>query len=436
MNVCVIGSGYVGLVTGSCLAEIGHVVTCVDSNEQKISSLRQGIVPIYEPGLEELLTRNTAEGRLSFSQSIRDGMADARVIFICVGTPPTPTGEADLSFVEDVSTTVAHNLKDYTVIAEKSTVPVRTGERVKQTIMRNNINKVEFDVVSNPEFLREGSAIGDFLSPDRIVVGVETQRAEAIMRELYDPIIKRNSYDVPMIVTNVNSAELIKHASNSFLALKISYINAVAQICELSGADVEKVAEGMGLDKRIGRSFLCAGCGFGGSCFPKDVAAFYQISKQLGYDFDLLRNVLEINHSQKLLPVRKLKNALWVLKGKTIAMLGIAFKPNTDDIREAPSIDCIQALLAEGSIVKAYDPQAMEGAKAILPDVQYCRDPYDCVQDANALLLMTEWNDFKTLDLKRVKQLMKHPIIVDGRNMFKPDEMKAMGFEYHSVGRR
>jgi len=436
MKVCVIGSGYVGLVTGSCLAEIGHTVTCVDSNEQKIAMLQRGAVPIYEPGLEELVARNVAAGRLAFTGNITDGMAGAKVIFISVGTPPTPSGEADLSFVEAVSTTVAHGLKDYTVVAEKSTVPVRTGERIKQTITRNNVNNVEFDVVSNPEFLREGSAIEDFLAPDRIVIGVESERAEAIMRELYEPIIKRNSYEVPVIVTNVNSAELIKHASNSFLALKISYINAVAQVCELSGADIEKVAEGMGLDKRIGRSFLNAGAGFGGSCFPKDVAAFYQISKQLGYDFELLRHVLEINDCQKQMPVKKAKQALWVLKGKTVAVLGLAFKPNTDDIREAPAIHCIRALLAEGAAVKAFDPQAMARARALFPGIQYCADPYECVQDANAALVMTEWDDFKSLDFPRVKSLMKHPIIIDGRNMYKPEIMREMGFEYHSVGRR
>jgi len=436
MKVCVIGSGYVGLVTGSCLAEIGHTVTCVDSNEQKIATLRRGAIPIYEPGLDELVARNVAAGRLAFTGDITDGMAGAKVIFISVGTPPTPSGEADLSFVEAVSTTVAHGIKDYTVVAEKSTVPVRTGERIKQTITRNNVNNVEFDVVSNPEFLREGSAIQDFLSPDRIVIGVESARAEAIMRELYDPIIRRNSYEVPIIVTNVNSAELIKHASNSFLALKISYINAVAQVCELSGADVEKVAEGMGLDKRIGRSFLSAGAGFGGSCFPKDVAAFYQISKQLGYDFELLRHVIEINNCQKQLPVKKVKQALWVLKAKTVAVLGLAFKPDTDDIREAPAIHCIETLLAEGAAVKAYDPQAMERAREILPAVQYCSDPYECVQDANAVLVMTEWDQFKSLDFPRVKSLMKHPIIIDGRNMYSPEEMRGMGFEYHSVGRR
>jgi len=436
MKVCVIGSGYVGLVTGSCLAEIGHTVTCVDSNEQKIATLRRGAIPIYEPGLDELVARNVAAGRLAFTGDITDGMAGAKVIFISVGTPPTPSGEADLSFVEAVSTTVAHGIKDYTVVAEKSTVPVRTGERIKQTITRNNVNNVEFDVVSNPEFLREGSAIQDFLSPDRIVIGVESARAEAIMRELYDPIIRRNSYEVPIIVTNVNSAELIKHASNSFLALKISYINAVAQVCELSGADVEKVAEGMGLDKRIGRSFLSAGAGFGGSCFPKDVAAFYQISKQLGYDFELLRHVIEINDCQKQLPVKKVKQALWVLKAKTVAVLGLAFKPDTDDIREAPAIHCIETLLAEGAAVKAYDPQAMERAREILPAVQYCSDPYECVQDANAVLVMTEWDQFKSLDFPRVKSLMKHPIIIDGRNMYSPEEMRGMGFEYHSVGRR
>ncbi|NQT19648.1 MAG: UDP-glucose/GDP-mannose dehydrogenase family protein, partial [Planctomycetes bacterium] len=388
MKLCVIGSGYVGLVTGSCLAEIGHTVTCVDSDERKIEVLRSGAVPIFEPGLDEIVARNSSEGRLRFTQDIADGMQGAQVVFICVGTPPTASGEADLSFVEGVSTAVAHQLADYTVIVEKSTVPVRTGRRVKQTITRNNVNNVEFDVVSNPEFLREGSAVDDFLAPDRIVVGAESERAEAVMRRLYEPIVKKNPHEVPIIVTDVNSAELIKHASNSFLALKISYINAVSQICELSGADIGKVAEGMGLDKRIGKGFLSAGAGFGGSCFPKDVAAFRQIAGELGYDFGLLENVLDINDRQKQLPVKKAKQALWVLKDKTIAVLGLAFKPNTDDIREAPALCCIRELLKEHAKVRACDPQAAERTREVFPDITYCENAYDCVEGADAVLLM------------------------------------------------
>jgi len=435
MKVCVIGSGYVGLVTGSCFAEIGHVVTCVDSDESKIGMLRQGAIPIYEPGLEEVVVRNTAAGRLRFTHGIPDGMKGAQVIFICVGTPPTPSGEADLSFVEAVSTSVAHGLTDYTVIVEKSTVPVRTGERVKQTISRNNVNNIEFDVVSNPEFLREGSAMEDFLSPDRIVIGAESERAVEVMRELYQPILKNNSDEVPIIVTDVRSAELIKHASNSFLALKISYINAVSRICELSGADVCKVAEGMGLDKRIGKQFLSAGVGFGGSCFPKDVAAFHQISDELGYDFHLLKNVLDINDAQKRLPVKKAKQALWVLKDKTLAVLGLAFKPDTDDVREAPALCCIRALLKQGAKVRAYDPQAMERAREVFPDVDYCKDTYECVEGADAVIVMTEWDEFADMDLQKVRELMKHPILIDGRNIFNPQDMRGLGFEYYSVGR-
>ena len=435
MKVCVIGSGYVGLVTGSCLAEIGHTVTCVDSDERKIEMLRGGTIPIFEPGLEEVVARNCTEGRLRFSQSIPDGMQGAQVVFICVGTPPTASGEADLSFVEAVSTAVAHELADYTVIVEKSTVPVRTGERVKQTITRNNVNNVEFDVVSNPEFLREGSAVGDFLAPDRIVVGAETERAAAVMRELYEPIAKKHPRKVPIIITDVNSAELIKHASNSFLALKISYINAVSQICELSGADVGKVAEGMGLDKRIGKGFLSAGAGFGGSCFPKDVAAFRQIAGELGYEFGLLKEVLDINELQKLLPVKKAKQALWVLKDKTIAVLGLAFKPNTDDIREAPALCCIRELLKENAKVRACDPQAVEGTREVFPDITYCENAYDCVEGADAVLLMTEWDEFAKLDLPKVLRLMKHPIFIDGRNLFDPQQMHEVGFEYYSIGR-
>lgn len=435
MKVCVIGSGYVGLVTGSCLAEIGHTVTCVDSDERKIEMLRGGTIPIFEPGLEEVVARNCTEGRLRFSQSIPDGMQGAQVVFICVGTPPTASGEADLSFVEAVSTAVAHELADYTVIVEKSTVPVRTGERVKQTITRNNVNNVEFDVVSNPEFLREGSAVGDFLAPDRIVVGAETERAAAVMRELYEPIAKKHPRKVPIIITDVNSAELIKHASNSFLALKISYINAVSQICELSGADVGKVAEGMGLDKRIGKGFLSAGAGFGGSCFPKDVAAFRQIAGELGYEFGLLKEVLDINELQKLLPVKKAKQALWVLKDKTIAVLGLAFKPNTDDIREAPALCCIRELLKENAKVRACDPQAAERTREVFPDITYCENAYDCVEGADAVLLMTEWDEFAKLDLPKVLRLMKHPIFIDGRNLFDPQQMHEVGFEYYSIGR-
>jgi len=435
MKVCVIGSGYVGLVTGACLAEVGHDVCCVDSDESKIQMLVEGRIPIYEPGLDNVVVKNVKSGRLRFTHDIAEGMDSARVVFICVGTPPTPSGEADLSYVEAVATSVAHAMKQYTVVVEKSTVPVRTGERIKQTVMRNNINGIEFDVVSNPEFLREGSAMKDFLAPDRIIVGAETERAADVMRELYQPIVSANSYEVPIIVTDVNSAELIKHASNSFLALKISYANALSHICELSGADIGKVTEGMGLDRRIGKHFLSAGAGFGGSCFPKDVAAFYQISRELGYDFPLLKHVLDINDAQKILPVKKLKQALWVLKDKCISVLGLAFKPNTDDIREAPALDCVRALLAEGASVRAYDPQAMEGARQILPGITFCTDAYDCVQDADAAILMTEWDEFLTLDMPRVRDLLKHPIMIDGRNVFRPDKMRAMGFEYYSVGR-
>jgi len=435
MKVCVIGSGYVGLVTGSCLAEIGHSVNCVDSDQNKINTLQQGAIPIFEPGLEEVVARNSAEGRLRFIHDITEGMEAAQVIFICVGTPPTPSGEADLSFVEAVSRTVAHNMTDYTVVVEKSTVPVRTGERVRQTITRNNLNKIEFDVVSNPEFLREGSAVADFLEPDRIVIGAESDRAVKVMRELYQPIVLRNSRDVPIIVTDVKSAELIKHASNSFLALKISYINAVSQVCELSGADVDKVAEGMGFDKRIGKHFLAAGVGFGGSCFPKDVAAFRQLSAELGYDFHLLKHVLDINDAQKRLPVKKAKQALWVLKDKTIAVLGLAFKPNTDDIREAPALCCIRRLLEEGANVRAYDPQAMDRTREALPHLTYCNDVYECVKGADAAIVMTEWDEFANMDLPKVRELLGHPIFIDGRNIFDPQKMRDLGFEYYSIGR-
>ncbi len=452
MRISIVGTGYVGLVTGTCLAEIGHNVICVDIDEEKIRMLKNNQIPIYEPGLEILVPKNSKEGRLHFTTEIKEGVENSDVIFIAVGTPPKETGEADLSYIEAVSREIAYNMRSYKVVVEKSTVPVKTGEWVKRTIKYNNKHNVDFDVVSNPEFLREGSAVMDFMNPDRIVVGVRSERAANIMKEVYQPIIDRIYYydvkekvvkkgepsenKIPFLITDINSAELIKHASNSFLALKISYINAVANICELANANVEEVALGMGLDKRIGKEFLKAGVGFGGSCFPKDVIAFYEISRELGYDFKILKEVLNINKKQREIFVRKIQKALWIVKDKLIGILGLSFKPNTDDMREAPSIDIIKMLLKEGAKIKAYDPEAMKKARKILPDITYCSNPYEVAENADTLAIITDWAEFKELDLKKIKSLMNYPIIVDGRNIYDPEVMAKLGFEYISVGRK
>ncbi len=429
MNIAVIGSGYVGLVTGTCFADLGNRVICVDNDEEKIKLLKKGIMPIYEPGLEELVKRNVKEKRLSFTTSIEEGVRKSKVIFIAVGTPPKKGGEADLSYVEAVSKEIARNMKSYKVVVEKSTVPVETGEWVKHTIKINNRKKVPFDVVSNPEFLREGSAIHDFMNPDRIVLGIKSKRAEKIMTELYKPL------KAPIIITDIKSAEIIKHASNAFLATKISFINAVANLCEKTGADVLQVAEGMGYDKRIGRAFLNAGIGFGGFCFPKDLAAFRRISQKLGYDFNLLKEVEKINEAQKRLFVEKIEKALWNLNHKTIGILGLSFKPNTDDLRYAPSIDIIRALQREGAKIKAFDPAAMKKAERILKRVEFCQDAYGVAKGSDCLVILTEWNEFKELDLKKIKRLLKTPVIIDGRNIYEPKEMKRLGFEYQGIGR-
>ena len=430
MKIAVAGAGYVGLVTASCLAEIGNYVVCVDIDESKINKLNNSIIPIYEPGLDDLVARNKKEGRLTFASDLRKAIKDSEVVFICVGTPPKENGEADLSYVENVARTIAEAMDSYKIIVEKSTVPVETGEKVAKSIKAYNMHKVDFDVVSNPEFLREGSAVNDFMHPDRIVVGCENERAKKIMEDLYKPL------NAPIIFTDIKSAEIIKHASNSFLAAKISFINAIANICELAGADVEKVAEGMGLDKRIGRHFLNAGIGYGGFCFPKDAEAFIRIAEKLGYNFELLKAVQEINNMQRKHFVRKIEKSLWIVKGKTIGVLGLAFKPDTDDMRFAPSIDIIKELQREGAKIKAYDPKAAEKAKNIFNDVTYCSNPYDAAKDADALVIITEWNEFKKLDLKKIKSMMKHPLIIDGRNIYNPDDIKKEGFVYISIGRK
>jgi UDPglucose 6-dehydrogenase len=430
MKVAIVGSGYVGLVTGACLAKLGNKVICVDNDLKKISELRKGEVPIYEPGLQELIRDNVKEKRLSFSTSIKDAVRASEIIFIAVGTPDSGSGEADLTGIEHVAADIAVNLKEYRLIVEKSTVPVETGEWVKRTVATYIKNKVAFDVASNPEFLREGSAINDFMHPDRIVIGVESKRAKELLLQLYKPL------DVPKVVTNIRSAELIKHASNAFLATKISFINAVSRVCDIVGADVCEVARGMGLDKRIGRAFLDAGLGYGGSCFPKDLEAFISIADRRGYDFRLLKEVKKINDGQKNYIIHKIKSSLWIIKGKTIGVLGLAFKPNTDDIRSAPAIDLIRALQGEGAKIKAYDPKAMKKAKAVLSKVEYCRDPYAVCKGSDCLFIATEWDEFKKLDLLKIKKMLKRPLIIDSRNIYTSEEMRKLGFNYVSVGRR
>jgi UDPglucose 6-dehydrogenase len=428
-RICVVGTGYVGLVTGACMADIGHKVICVDSDPSKISMLKKNQMPIYEPGLEKLVAKNVKNKRLSFTTNLKEGTGKSEIIFIAVGTPPREDGSADLSFVESVAREIAVNMNDYKLIVDKSTVPVETGDWVELTIRRNLKKNIPFDVASNPEFLREGSAIYDTFNPDRIVIGVKSKRAEAILKEIYLPI------KAPVLVTDIKSAEIIKHASNSFLAMKISYINAVSNICERTGADILKVAEGMGYDKRIGPAFLNAGIGFGGFCFPKDLEAFLWISQKTGYEFNLLKEVKKINEGQKKLIVKKIEDALWILKDKTIAVLGLAFKPNTDDMRFAPSIDIINTLRARGARIKAYDPAAMKKSKSILKNIKYCKNPYETVKDADCLLILTEWDEFRKLDLIKVKSLLKHPIVIDGRNIYDSKKMAAMKFIYKGMGR-
>jgi UDPglucose 6-dehydrogenase len=430
MKVAIVGSGYVGLVTGTCLSEIGHNVICIDNNESKIIQLKRGKIPIYEPGLDEMVKKNMEAGRLTFSSNLKEAVKASDIIFIAVGTPPREDGSADLSYVENVARQIAESMDSYKVIVEKSTVPVETGERVKRTIQLYNKKGVEFDVVSNPEFLKEGDAMEDFMKPDRIVIGVDTKKAELIMKDLYKPI------NAKVIVTDIKSAEIIKHASNSFLATKISFINAVAQICEKTGADVKKVAEGMGADSRIGSKFLAAGIGYGGSCFPKDVDAFVKIAEKNGYDFKLLKEVQAVNKVQRHHFIKKIHDALWVVKDKTIAIWGLSFKPNTDDMREAPSIDVINALQKEGAKIRAYCPGAMEKARELVNNVELCKDMYDAIDDADALIIMTDWEQFKKADMVKVRGLLKNPIILDARNMHEPEAMRQQGFEYYCIGRR
>ena len=432
MKITIIGTGYVGLVTGACFAEVGHTVICVDSDSKKVDMLRAGGIPIYEPGLEELVKENVARKRLSFTTLTKEGVEKSDVIFIAVPTPAMPDGSVDLSFIEGVARDIAGAMTRYKIVVDKSTVPVRTGDKVSETIKRYSKNKVEFDVVSNPEFLREGFAVEDLMKPDRVVIGVRSQRPVQAMKEVYAP------FKAPIIVTDINSAELIKHAANSFLALKISYINAVSVICEATGANIEEVANGIGMDERIGRRFLNASLGFGGSCFPKDLSAFIKIAEQLGYDFKLLKEVQAINANQMDRFIKKITETLWVLKDKKIGVLGLAFKQNTDDVRMSPAIDACQRMLKDGAQLRVYDPQAMEKAKAILkvgPGVTYVNDMNSVADGCDAIVVATEWPEFKKLDLERARKVMTHPIMFDGRNLYDPAEMERLGFIYKSIGR-
>lgn len=424
-----IGTGYVGLVTGTCFSELGHTVICVDKDKSKIDTLNAGEIPIYEPGLDQLVKKNKKKGRLRFTTSIQEGVQSSEIVFIAVNTPPTQNGEADLSFVEACTREVAAHVKKYTLLVEKSTVPVQTGERIQKTLSVMNVPSTSIEVASNPEFLREGSAVEDFLKPDRVVLGVGSERAERLLRDLYKKV------KAPVVVTDIKSAELIKHASNSFLALKISYINSIARICDKVGADVVKVAEGMGLDARIGRSFLNAGIGYGGSCFPKDVSAFIKIAEKTGFDFKMLKATQEINNDQKSLLLKTLEEELWTLKGKSIGIWGLSFKPNTDDLRNAPALEILSYLLEAGAAVKAFDPVSNEKMKAFFPQVTYTNGPLEAIQDADALVLLTEWDIFKHADPKKIKKSLRIPLIIDGRNMWDPNKMRAMGFHYHGVGR-
>jgi UDPglucose 6-dehydrogenase len=453
MRIAVVGSGYVGLVAGACFADLGHDVVLVDNDEQKLSALKNGEVPIHEKFLPELLTRHRGH-RLTFSGDVHQAVRASTVIFVAVGTPPTERGEADLSYVESVAREISAAIngykEGYKVVVEKSTVPVYTSEWIRKIILRNGADPDSFDVASNPEFLREGTAVTDFLFPDRIVIGCDSQPAADILREVYAPLTNGSYYErgdaipqpdrasipAPIIVTSTKSAELIKHASNAFLALKISFINAVASICEAVGANVNQVCNGIGTDSRIGRRFLNPGIGYGGSCFPKDVLAFRAVARECGYDFRLLDEVMRINEDQRQRFLRKVRSALWTLRGKRLGVLGLAFKGGTDDIRESPALFLVQSLLQEGCHITAYDPAAMERTQEVMnSNIKFANSPYAAASGADALLILTEWEEFANLDLDRISQELKYPIVIDGRNLYDPEVMAAHGFTYYSVGR-
>src|SRR6202048_4910013 len=445
MQISVIGAGYVGLTTAACPPKIGHEVLCADSDLNKLKKLNAGRLPFFEPHLDVLVRRNTAAGRLQFT-SPAEAIEKGSAIFICVGTPPLENGEADLSAIESVARSIASTAHGYRLVIEKSTVPVQTAKRLWKHLSIYNINSLEFDVVSNPEFLREGSAVGDFFHPDRIVIGAESPRAVTMMKEIYQPVLNPPSvcpvhsqcppaHEIPLIVTDTNSAELVKHASNSFLAMKISFINLVADACEAAGADIAKVAEGMGSDRRIGQSFLNPGIGFGGFCFPKDLQAFVRIGEKLGCDFSLLKEVEKINLRRADQFVAKVKKELWVLRGKTLAVWGLAFKPNTDDVRFAPALNIIRRLQSEGAKIRAYDPEAMQKAKLDLPELTYCESAYQAAEGADAILILTEWSEFREINWQHLGGLVSHRLIIDGRNLLSAEEASLNGFQYVGVGR-
>ena len=449
MQVAIVGSGYVGLVAGACFADLGHQVIVVDNDQAKLAALNAGEVPIHEKFLPELLKRHRGHN-LKFSDDLPAAVRASQAIFIAVGTPPTEQGEADLSYVESVARSVSGAINGYKVIVEKSTVPVYTSDWVRKIILRNAAPPDSFDIASNPEFLREGTAVTDFLYPDRIVVGADNTRCAAVLRAIYAPMTDGSYYQrsdaipqpdrvsvpAPIIVTSTKSAELIKHASNAFLAMKISFINAVASVCESVGADVNQVVHGVGTDARIGPRFLNPGIGYGGSCFPKDVMAFRAVARESGYDFRLLDEVMSINEDQRQRFLRKIRSALWTLRGKNLGVLGLAFKGGTDDIRESPAIFLVQALLQEGSKITAYDPAAMDRTKEVMSSpIKFANSAYEAAHGADALLILTEWEEFANLDLQRLRQELKYPIVIDGRNLYDPEVMAAQGFTYYSVGR-
>jgi UDPglucose 6-dehydrogenase len=451
VSICVIGSGYVGLVAAVCFAEMGHRVVCVDNDDAKVKTLREGGVPIFEEHLPQLLAKHRDRG-VEFTANLASAVERSEAIFIAVGTPQGETGAADMSYVEAVVSEIARHMNSYKVIVEKSTVPVYTNEWVSRVLHRHGVDPAAFDVVSNPEFLREGTAVLDFLHPDRIVIGSNTDRSAAVLRRIYEPLTSGSYYDQPgalagtcsavrparIVFTSAQSAEIIKHASNAFLALKISFINAVANLAEAVDADIEDIAKGMGMDSRIGPRFLRAGLGYGGSCFPKDVAAFQWVAQQKGVNFKLLQEISAINEAQRDIFFNKVLSALWTLRGKRIAALGLAFKGDTDDIRDSPAIEVIKRLLDAGVIIKAYDPAAMERAKEVLqPSIkmQYAADLYEAAKDADAVLILTDWREFAEIDLVQLKQVVRFPIVIDGRNLYKPQKMQDRGFTYVSVGR-
>ncbi|MEE8423188.1 MAG: UDP-glucose/GDP-mannose dehydrogenase family protein [Thermodesulfobacteriota bacterium] len=433
MNICVVGTGYVGLVTGACFAELGLNVTCVDKEEEKIETLKSGEVPIYEPGLKELIRKNVDDERLSFTTNIKEGVENALAVFIAVGTPSNPDGSADLSYIREVAKNIGEVMNGYKVITTKSTVPVGTGRLIEKIVKENQKKEVVFDVASNPEFLREGSAIEDFMRPDRVVVGADSDQAKAILKDLYRPLYL---IEAPFIMTDIETAEMIKYASNAFLATKISFINEIANLCEKVDADVHVVAKAMGLDRRIGPKFLHPGPGYGGSCFPKDTFAINQIAKDNDYDFKIINAVLKVNERQKELMAEKIERALCGLDNKKIAVWGLTFKPNTDDMRDAPSVVILNKLIAGGSTVSVYDPAGMDEAKKFFKDkVIYSNNMYDMLEGCDALVVMTEWNQFRNPDWSKIKDALKQPLIVDLRNVYEVAKMKELGFQYYSVGR-